>query len=48
VHLNTQLLDGQCRPQLKELIARCLAPEPAARFSGAASLRQALMGLLAG
>jgi serine/threonine protein kinase len=48
VHLNMQLLDGHCRPQLKELIARCLAPEPAARFADAASLRQALMGLLAG
>jgi serine/threonine protein kinase len=48
VHLNTQLLDGHCRPQLKQLIERCLAPEPARRFADAVSLRQALMALLLG
>jgi serine/threonine protein kinase len=46
VHLNPQLLDSQCRPALKELIVRCLAFDPAARFADAASLRQALLTLL--
>jgi serine/threonine protein kinase len=48
VHLDTNLLDGRCRPQLKELIERCLAPEPSKRYKDAATLRQALMTLLLG
>src|SRR5580700_7097358 len=35
VHLNIKLLEGLCRPQLQELIERCLAPEPAKRFADA-------------
>jgi serine/threonine protein kinase len=46
VRLNTQLLNGQCRPRLKELIERCLAPEPANRFADAVTMRQAMMTLL--
>jgi serine/threonine protein kinase len=46
VRLNPRLLDGVCRPQLRELIARCLDPEPTARFPDVASLRQALRRLL--
>ena len=42
------LLDAVCRPALKELIVRCLDPEPAKRFADARSLQQALQTILRG
>jgi serine/threonine protein kinase len=32
VQLDTRLLDGVCRPATRQMIERCLAPEPAARY----------------
>src|SRR5262245_13608748 len=46
VHLDTKLLDGKCRPALRELIERCLRPEPAQRFADAESLQYALSALM--
>jgi serine/threonine protein kinase len=46
VHLNTELLDGQCSPKLKELVKRCLAPQPRDRFTTATELREALNEIL--
>jgi serine/threonine protein kinase len=46
VHLDTKLLDGQCGPALKQLIERCLDPDPAKRFADAWTLKQALNTIL--
>lgn len=45
-HLDLTLLDGLCRPQVKELVARCLDPDPAKRFLDAAAVRNALNAIL--
>ncbi|HMF18758.1 MAG TPA: protein kinase [Gemmataceae bacterium] len=42
VHLDTKLLDGQCRPALKLLIERCLDPDPTKRYADAWTVHQAL------
>ncbi len=39
-------LNGTCTPALKELIERCLDPEPARRFQDAHSLQQAMNAIL--
>ncbi|MBI3409568.1 MAG: protein kinase [Planctomycetes bacterium] len=46
VHLDLKLLDGQCRPAVKQLIEHCLELEPARRFPDAAALKRALQRLL--
>lgn len=46
VHLDLKLLDGQCRPEVKQLIERCLELEPEKRFPDAATLKRALQRLL--
>jgi serine/threonine protein kinase len=46
VHLDPQLLNGACRPALREVIEKCLQPEPAKRFADMPSLQQALMKIL--
>lgn len=48
VHLNIKLLAGNCRPQLQELIQKCLAPEPGNRFPDALTLRKAMLAMLLG
>jgi serine/threonine-protein kinase len=39
-------LEGVCRNQVRELLGRCLAPNPADRYSDGAALQQALEPLL--
>jgi len=46
VHLDTRVLEGQCRPALIQLIQRCLDPEPAKRFPNAQALHRTLSDLL--
>jgi eukaryotic-like serine/threonine-protein kinase len=45
-HFDFKLLDGACRPALKELIKRCLDPDPQKRFTDAKSLQQAMNAIL--
>jgi serine/threonine protein kinase len=42
VRLDTRLLEGRCRPATRELIERCLAPEPADRYPDAEALQKVL------
>jgi hypothetical protein len=46
--LNLALLDGVCRPVLKQLIERCLHPDPEHRFADAQKLHDALSVILRG
>jgi serine/threonine protein kinase len=46
--LDMKLLDGVCRPALKDLIIRCLDADPRRRFPDARSLHDALGALLRG
>lgn len=46
-HLDTDLLDGVCRPGVKKLIEGCLEPDPAKRLPDAAALKRELENLLA-
>jgi serine/threonine-protein kinase len=46
VHLDTRLLEGRCRPQLRELIERCLNPDPGQRFADARGLKEALNAVM--
>lgn len=48
VSFDFKLLDGVCRPALKELITRCLDADPARRFPDARSLQQAMAVILRG
>jgi serine/threonine protein kinase len=48
VPLDLALLDGTCRPAVKELIRRCLDPDPLRRFPDAGSLHEALTTILRG
>ncbi len=42
VRLDTQLLEGHCRPALRQAIERCLETDPTRRFPDVASLQSAL------
>jgi serine/threonine protein kinase len=42
VQLDTRLLEGRCRPATRQLIERCLAPQPSDRYPDAAALQRAL------
>lgn len=44
--LDSKLLEGHCRPATRELVERCLAPDPADRFLDAESLMRAIEALL--
>jgi serine/threonine protein kinase len=46
VSLDLRLLEGSCQPALRDLVARCLAPDPATRLADAESLQQALDPLM--
>lgn len=46
VHLDTRLLDGLCRPELRKLIERCLDFQPERRFADAESLQKALSAVM--
>jgi serine/threonine protein kinase len=46
VPLDLALLDGLCRPALRDVIRRCLDPDPARRYPDAASLHEALGAIL--
>jgi serine/threonine protein kinase len=48
VILDVKLLDGVCRPALKELIRKCLDPDPLQRYPDARSLHVALTGIMRG
>ncbi|MBX9677132.1 MAG: serine/threonine protein kinase [Gemmataceae bacterium] len=39
VRLDTSLLEGACRPELRQTIERCLSPDPHRRFADAQALR---------
>lgn len=42
VHLDLKFLDGHCRPDVKQLIERCLESDPAKRFADGAALQRAI------
>jgi serine/threonine protein kinase len=44
--LNPELLEGRCQPATRDLVARCLVPDPSARYRDAESLQQALEPLM--
>jgi serine/threonine protein kinase len=44
--LDTNLLEGLCRPATRALVERCLAPDPEARYPDAQTLERALEDLL--
>lgn len=46
VRLDTNLLQGRCRPATRRLIERCLAPDPNDRYPDAVILQRALDDLL--
>jgi serine/threonine protein kinase len=46
VHLDARLLEGQCRPALRQLIERCLAFQPEKRFADADSLQKAIANIM--
>jgi serine/threonine protein kinase len=46
--LDVNLLNGVCRPAVKELVQRCLDPDPQRRYADARSLQQAVMAILRG
>jgi serine/threonine-protein kinase len=43
-----KLLDGACSPKLKDLVQKCLDPEPAKRPQDAASVHEAMNDILRG
>ncbi len=46
VHFDLKLLEGVCRPALRQVIERCLDFDPARRFPDAESLQQALAAVM--
>jgi serine/threonine protein kinase len=46
VRLDARLLESRCRPAVRQLIERCLAPEPAGRYPDAQALHEALERVL--
>src|SRR5262249_32844169 len=46
VHLDLKLLDGVCRPNLRDIIERCLNPDPKQRYPDAETLQRALAALM--
>jgi serine/threonine protein kinase len=46
VHLDTQLLHGNCRPALCDVIEQCLDADPAKRPADVAGLQRALLKIL--
>jgi serine/threonine protein kinase len=48
VPLDLALLDGTCRPAVKDLIHRCLDPDPKRRFADAHALHDAITAILRG
>jgi serine/threonine protein kinase len=44
VRLDVRLLEGRCRPALRQVIERCLAPDPKERYPDAEALLRALEG----
>ncbi len=48
VALDPALLNGVCRPGVKNLVRRCLDPDPHRRFPDARSLHEAIMAILRG
>jgi serine/threonine protein kinase len=42
VRLDTRLLEGRCRPATRQLVERCLAPNPSDRYPDADALARAL------
>lgn len=46
VRLDTKLLEGQCRPPMRQLVERCLDLDPAKRFPDAETLRRAMQKVL--
>jgi serine/threonine protein kinase len=46
VRLDTRLLEGHCRPATRQLVERCLAPEPAGRYPDAEALHKAVEAIL--
>jgi len=46
VHLDVKLLDNRCRPQLRDLIERCLENDPARRLPDARVLKEALSTIM--
>jgi serine/threonine protein kinase len=46
VHLDTTLLEGNCRPGVRKLIERCLEVDPQKRFADATTLQRAMQKLL--
>jgi serine/threonine protein kinase len=46
--LDTELLEGKCSRGLRDLIRRCLDPDPAQRYRDARSLHEALTAILRG
>lgn len=47
-HFDLKLLDGACRPELRDLIKRCLDHDPLKRFQDARSLHDAMSDILRG
>jgi serine/threonine protein kinase len=45
-HLDLKLLDGLCRPATRQLVERCLDPDPGRRFPDARALHQAITSIL--
>jgi serine/threonine protein kinase len=45
VRLDLRLLEGHCRPATRQLLERCLSPEPADRYPDAEALHKALADL---
>ncbi|MBI3822635.1 MAG: protein kinase [Planctomycetes bacterium] len=48
VQFDFKLLESACRPNLADLVKRCLDPEPATRFQDANSLHEAMSDVLRG
>jgi serine/threonine protein kinase len=46
VQLDTRLLEGRCRPGTRQLVERCLAPDPVDRFPDAEVLQKVLDELI--
>ena len=42
-HLDLKLLEGTCRPAVRDLVVRCLHPEPSRRYPDAGALQHALL-----
>jgi hypothetical protein len=41
-----RLLEGRCRPATRQLVERCLAPDPGQRYPDAQMLLQALAAVI--